>query len=199
MNLDDLKSAWQAQSAAPLKVDAAFLLKELHRNEQSFQRTLWLRDVGEIAVAIALIPVWLVMGSRLELPWTWYLMVPSLLWVAGFMWVDRVQQRRHRSQPDDTLRQSVERSLAQVEHQIWLLRNVVWWYLLPLVAPMAIFLAHTGAERRAWEGGAYPTTLVVVGLVTGGVWWLNRRAVRAELEPRRRELEALLNNLAASS
>jgi hypothetical protein len=35
------------------------------------------------------------------------------------------------NEPDEPLLQCVKNSLTQMEDQIWLLRNVLWWYLLP--------------------------------------------------------------------
>ncbi|NJM54838.1 MAG: hypothetical protein HC841_01905 [Verrucomicrobiae bacterium] len=182
-------------------MNARLLLNEVRRNERQFQSVLFWRDTREIGVALFLVPVWFAMGAKLDLPWTWYLCVPSLLWVAGFMWWDRRGQRRHRTNPDDTLLESVSHSLAEVEHQIWLLRNVQWWYLLPLIVPMFAFFA-----QLAWRDArdSWPLLLTLAGfpvLVTLGFGWVydvNQRCVRNELEPRRRELESLLRSLTDS-
>jgi hypothetical protein len=50
-----------------------------------------------------------------------------------------------------SLRSSIERSLAQVEHQIWLLRNIFWWYLMPPGAAMTIWLAHFAWQSRTTD------------------------------------------------
>ena len=93
----------------------------------------------------------------------------------------------------------VEESLAQVEHQIWLLRNVGWWGLLPFAVPAMAFVGHTfwrASRGNVWEA-AIATTLAVaiVGGVHGWVYWLNQKAVRSTLEPRQRELQGLLKSL----
>lgn len=202
MNPDDLKSAWQAQSTdAPLKVNATLLLNEVRRNERQFQSVLFWRDAREIGVALFLVPVWFVLGAKLDLPWTWYLCVPSLLWVAGFMWWDRRGQRRHRTTPEDTLLESVRHSLAEVEHQVWLLRNVLWWYLLPLIVPMFAFFAQVVWRdgRDPWQAAlSFAGLAGFVALIDGWVYRLNQRCVRRDLEPRRQELETLLRSLTDS-
>jgi ABC-type transport system involved in cytochrome bd biosynthesis fused ATPase/permease subunit len=79
-----------------------------------------------------------------------------------------------------------------------LLRNVFWRYLLPFGAAMLAFVGHV-----AWLGrsGGWLTALVmavVVAVAVGilaAVYWLNQKAVRSELEPRRQELEVLLTSL----
>ena len=144
---DELKKAWQSQTSQQrLTLDAGLVLNEVRRNERQFAATIYARDVREVGVALLLVPVWIYCGIRFSHHWSWYLVVPTLLWIAGFMIVDRIRQRRRRPGPGDTLRSSIERSLAQVEHQIWLLQNIFWWYLLPPFAAMTIWPAH-----RAWQ------------------------------------------------
>src|SRR5678815_3409429 len=140
---DELKSAWQSQIAPQrLTLDAGLVLNEVRRNEQQFAAMIWCRDLREVCVALVMVPVWIYMGIKMSSLWTWYLTIPTLLWIAGFMIVDRKRQRRRQPAPGDTLRSTVESSLAQVEHQIWLLRNIFWWYLLPPFSAMTVWLAH---------------------------------------------------------
>jgi hypothetical protein len=196
---DELKQAWQSQTPPRrIRLDAGLLLNEVRRNERQFAATIFCRDVREVGVALLLVPVWIFLGITTDSLWSWYLAVPALLWIAGFMIVDRVRQRRQQPAPGDTLRRSVEKSLAQVEHQIWLLRNVFWWYLLPPFAAITVFPAH-----RAWQSrddglpalAEFVAVALVFVLVGWLIYWLNQSAVRQELEPRRNELQALLRSL----
>lgn len=200
---DELRKAWQSQaSLPPLTLDAGLVLDEVRRNERQFRATIYRRDLREIGVMLLLIPVWIFLGIKNESPWSWYLAIPTLVWIAGFMIADRIRQRRRQPLPGDTLRTSAESSLAQVEHQIWLLRNILWWYLLPPGAAILIFSAH-----RAWlsrdDGLAalaeFVAVALVIVLVYGFLYWLNQHAVRQDLEPRRKELENLLRALSESS
>jgi hypothetical protein len=136
---------------------------------------------------------------KFALPWTWYCVVPALVWLGGFMLADLVRHRRLPPQPGEPLRPRVESSLAQVEHQIWLLRNVHWWALLPFALSVVPFLIQVFWSDRG--GGWMLRALVVaqavavVALTLAAVYWLNQRAVRSDLVPRRQELEALLLSL----
>jgi hypothetical protein len=199
MNPDDSKQAWQQQNLQTrLTIDAELLLKEVQRNEQYFTATIFWRDVREVGTSLLLIPVWLFMGVRLSLPWTWYLTVPVLVWVAGYMLTDRMRRRRQSPEPGEPLRQSAQSSLAQVEHQIWLLRNILWWYLLPIALSILVFFGQVGWQMRSvgWLSALFVAGLAVfVGAIFAGVYWLNQVAVRSLLEPRRRELETLLMSL----
>jgi hypothetical protein len=199
---DELKQAWQSQAFPKrLTLDAGLVLNEVRRNERQFAAAIFCRDVREIGVALLLVPVWIYLGIKTQSPWSWYLVIPTLLWIAGFMMVDRVRQRRRQPAPADTLRGHVESSLAQMQHQIWLLRNVFWWYLLPPFGAMIIFPAH-----RAWQSrddglsalAEFAGAAFVFALVAWFVYWLNQYAVRKELEPRRKELQNLLRSLTES-
>jgi hypothetical protein len=199
MNPDNLQQAWQSQSPQTrLENDAEFLLNEVRRNQQYFTAMIFWRDVREVGTALLLVLVWLFMGVKFSLPWTWYLTVPVLVWVAGYMLADRMRHGQQPPEPGEPLRQSVQGSLAQVEHQIWLLRNIVWWYLLPLALAMLAFFGQVAWQVRS---GGWLVALIVAGVVViaviilAYVYRLNQTAVRTELVPRCQELEALLMSL----
>ena len=200
MSSDKFQQAWQSQDR--LTIDAELLLKEVQRNQRQFTAAIFWRDVREVGVAVLMVPAWIFMGVRLSLPWTWYLMVPGLVWIAAFMLADRL---RHRLQPPafgQPLRERVQNSLAQVEHQIWLLRNVFWWYLLPIgLAMLALFVQITWEVRSAGWLAAFVLggAVLVAGIALGFVYRLNQHAIRTELEPRRQELDALLRELGEES
>ncbi len=195
MNLDPFKQAWQSQKLQPRPtIDAELLLKEVRRNQRNFTAVIFWRDVREVGIALAMVPIWIFLGVKLHLPWTWFLTVPGLLWIAGFMLVDRMRYKPQPPEPAESLRRRVECSQAQIEHQIWLLSNIFWWYLLPLSVPMLAFFGDVAWRRR--EGGwwtvlAIAIVISICVIVFVSVYRLNQHAVRDELEPRRQELKEL--------
>jgi len=199
MNPDELKQAWKTvASQQRLTIEPARLLDEVRRNQRHLETTLFWRDVREVGVCLVMVPVWIWLGRNYALPWSWHLGIPALLWIAGFMLADRMRQRRRQPKPGNPLRECVEASLAQVEHQILLLRNVVWWYLLPPGIAMAAFFAQCAwvARDTHWLAELFMVGVVIVAVwILWGVYWLNQRAVRDQLEPRRRELLALRESL----
>jgi hypothetical protein len=120
--------------------------------------------------------------------------MPALLWIAGYLMAARMRHKSQPHAPGEPLRQRVETSLAQVEHQIELLRAALWWAVLPLVLATLPFVGQVTWRERS---GGWLTALVVfsvvafLAIVFAGVYSLNLYAVRSELEPRRRELQAL--------
>src|SRR5579859_6406579 len=123
MNLEDFQKSWQSQDAVKkISLNADVLLSEVRRNQQQFRTTIFLRDVREVGVAVVLIPVFIVMGRMLH-NWTNYLVAAACFIVGGYILLDR--WRRRGTSPDlgDTLKNCVTASLAEVHHQIWLLRS----------------------------------------------------------------------------
>jgi len=202
MDPDKYQQAWQADDAqARITVDADLLLKEVQRNQQNFFAQILRRDIIEIGVGLLLLPYWFYMGATSSLPWTWYLTVPAILWIVGFFLVDRIRYPQKLSKPGEPLLSCVKNSLSQVEHQIWLLRNIFWWYLLPPTISILAFFAHVAwlASEDWLDTLSHAGNFVFLFAVYFFVYWLNQRAVDSDLEPRRQELLTLLASLGDDS
>ncbi len=194
MEFEELQQIWQRQeNSSRVSIEKDILLKLVRRDHEALAATLLRRDFLEIAIALILVPIWIWLGQSNGLVWTWYLVIPGMLWIAGFLSMDRWKQGKKKINPGTTLRDSVQHALAQVEHQISLLRNVAWWYLLPITIPLLVFHIHNGwVYREPWDA-ASQTILVV--LVMWGLYELNQYAVQKNLKPRRDELREFLDSL----
>ena len=203
MSLDDFQQAWKNQaSRTQIKVDGDWLLKLVQGQRRRLRSTVFWRDFREVLVAALLIPYWFYAGLTYSLPWTWWLSVPALLFVAGFMLVYRWRRPQPADRPDEPLVRCAEHSLREVDDQVWLLKNVFWWYLLPpsvsftaFIAQVSLSIADTWTEALV-KGGPLIAFLFVVDF---GLYMLNQWAVRKALEPRRRELLELLAELGDDS
>lgn len=208
MSLEDLQKSWQSQEGQPkLTIDPDMLLKEIQRNKRNFESTVFWRDVREVGVAFLGTVVCLYFGMRHNI---WPLTVLAILvfYVGVFLLVDHILQRRKKPTPTGPLLECIEGSLNQVNHQIWLLKNVLWWYLLPPGVGIGIFIIYC-AWGTIWNIVRWnifgKEVVAILGFLLGysvfcvllywGIYWLNQRCVRKELQPRRQELEALLHNL----
>jgi hypothetical protein len=195
MNFEDFQKVWRCQTDSPrAPLDADALLKGVRRKEQQFRRTLFFRDVIVAGITFLLIPVLLYSGIRAHEVWSYYLLPLGCLFVGVFRVVDRQIQRRKQPSANETLKSCAEASLAQVSHEIWLSKNIVWWILLPITAPEVINsirdTRHT-PERLAIDGGC----VVFCVLVAWAAYHLTGSNVRKDLKPRRQELERLLSGL----
>jgi CubicO group peptidase (beta-lactamase class C family) len=199
MDPDSFQKAWHSQSSQTrVTIAADLLLKEMQRSQRSFRATIFYRDFREIAVGLLMLPSWFYLGHRFTLPWTWYLGIPAITWVILFIVVDRFRHKQRPRESGEPLVDCAKASRTQVEHQIWLLRNVFWWYLLPFTIAILAFFAQTAWLRHS---GFWPITFALLPFVLfllvlyGFVYYLNQRAVRRDLEPRREELLTLLATL----
>ena len=198
MNFEELQKAWQSQDpGANVMINADGLLKEVRRNQQQFRMTIFWRDVREIGVAFLLTVLFLYQGMRHH-DWTDYVLASACFGVGTFMVVDRLLQRRKQPASSDSLKTCIEGSLLQVNHQIWLLKNVLWWYLMPFTVALGISICHSAwlAQNPGFSAMiVWVISALFVALVYWGIYRLNQYAVRKSLEPRRQELETLLAGL----
>ena len=200
MSFDDLQSKWQSHDhGTRLTVDANLLLKELQRNHRTLTNSLFYRDLREVVAAVFVMFAFGVMAVRLN-EWTLWLCSFGGTFVGAYFVVDRWNQSRRHPHPttDATLQECIEASLVQVNHQIWLLKNIFWWYQLPLIPGMVAFLCAVAWKLR--DTGPVGLLLVLLvgilcALVFWGVYLLNQRGVTKTFEPRRVELETLLASL----
>lgn len=199
MDLDSDQQAWKADvPQGNVAVDVDVLRKEVLRDQHNFRTKISWRDFGEVGVTLLLLPLWFYLGAVTSSPWTWYLTVPVLVWIAGFTLLYRKRHRQKPSEPDDPLLQCVKSSVTEVEAQIWLLRNIAWWYLLPPAISIMAFFVHTSWQSSSvwWE---FLVTVTGAGLflvvLYGSIYFWNQRAVRMQLEPRRQKLLKLIAHL----
>jgi len=201
MNPDELKEAWRTQlTGRQLTLNADVVLRELERSKGHFEATIFWRDVREVGASVLVAAFFLWVGIKHHV---WPLLVLATLCTgtAVFMVVDRVVQRRRRPMFSDPLLACAEGSLTEVNHQIWLLKNVFWWYLLPSGVGCALFWGQSSwdlIKLGLWslKNLVFP---VSCGLLGWGVYQLNQFAVKKGLEPRRQELETLLQELKSNS
>ncbi|MFO1064975.1 MAG: hypothetical protein U0892_14015 [Pirellulales bacterium] len=199
MPLDRFQRAWKNDAAqVKVSVDWERLSQKVRQSESSFRSLIYWRDVREIGVALTMIPIWISLGAALSLPWTWYLTIPMFVWSAGFMLAYRMRNGRMQSDAGEPLSFYAQVTLNQIEHQIWLLRNVFWWALLPFSLSIMAFFLQVGWESvKSWWGAviiAGPGGTFVFYLYRW-IYRLNQAAVREHLEPQRDKLRNLISSI----
>ncbi|MGA2069759.1 MAG: hypothetical protein ABSG97_00270 [Sedimentisphaerales bacterium] len=200
------KNYWQKDTAvSKLTIDSDMLIREVKRNKDAFESSVFWRDFREVAVGLIMAGVFLRGAFKPEnniwIAGSLVVTAISMLYVAAFFVIDRHLQRKKEARHTDPLLACVESSLMQVNHQIWLLKNVLWWYLLP--PGVGIALVFIAVDVDLFK--VLPAKLVLPGCLSGtlfvvlifvGVYWLNQYVVRKGLMPRREELESLMKSIA---
>ncbi|TDU66028.1 hypothetical protein EI77_03764 [Prosthecobacter fusiformis] len=191
MTEDELKHLWQTQPVPETGADGSVLSATVREKHRKFQRTILWRDFREVGLAILLIPFFLLRGAHNGSMWEHHLIVVALVFIAGFLVIDRLRHRKTAAAPGQSVVDALGLAVSEVEHQIWLLRNVHWWYIGPLLGALMVpDLYHMIRGNGSLSGGI--RTLVFNLLLSYGIWKLNQYAVKKDLEPRRDELQKLL-------
>ena len=158
---------------------------------QRFQRTIRFRDWRELivggVVAVMIAPA-ILRGPVLA-------RLGALIVVAGIAFVAYRLFTARRLTTDRTIdpalpvATALRTELAEVDAQIALLESVAWWYVAPLIGGSILLVAGT----RGAAGWLFTLGYAVVATLLGwGIVALNHRAVRRTLQPRRKEIMALL-------
>lgn len=198
MNLEEYESQWRAHDhGGQPPEDTSLILNQVRMQHRDFERKLVQRDISEVAAAVLVAGFFGAQGFWLR-SWPMLLCAAGGVFVGAFFIIDRVIQSGRRPKVEDTTISYLTASLAQVKHQIWLLRNVFWWYLLPLVPGLAVFLGLSIWDARRQGIGEQVVALAVAAICAAAFWVvfrINQREVRNSLEPQRQELEAMLQRL----
>lgn len=200
---DKLQKAWQCQHAStklPINADAGVLLKQVRRNQQIWGAINFWDAMLEIGGGFLGALFFSYLGARnaswtpFRLPdWDFLLVASACAALGTFRLVNRIVQRRKQTAAKDPLKACIEASLNEVNHDIWLQRNVFWWCWLPFTTAFAVSFCHASLRFHTLKFLAF-LVLFVIPLA----WWgcrLSRFTMRKVLEPRRQELEALLASL----
>lgn len=179
-------------------IDVSILLKEVQQNKKQFDSIIFWRDLREAGVSLVMMVVFAVWAIYTQ---TLVLLFPAAacLFVAIFMIIKRMRFRKKHPYctHSGTLSECTQSYLADVNYQIWLLKNVFWWYLLPFVLGISIFWIWVAWMAR----DSVIALLFIIGcfvflfVTYRGIYLVNQKAVAQELEPRKDELEELLNSI----
>ena len=190
---DRLQQAWQSQPGGTLGINPDQLLK-VARLER---RVHFWSDIFVILVLIFVGVLMLLAAFRdIQKDWPWLISAVSDAWVVGYILFNRWRRRRDAAQYDEPLLTHVEWAIKDIEHQMWLGRYSLWWYILPIalgcmVPPVLFFAMDYG--KRPLLASLIPL-LVTLGLFAA-VFYLVYRVMkyggRLAVEARRRELLAL--------
>lgn len=193
MTSEELSSCWRSQKMdTPLSVDDQLL--QARKRAARFKRTVLWRDVREVVASILVATVFIycaIFQPPLAAAGSYFVAVISL-GVGCFFLVDRLKERmKHRDTGEEPLAE-LAIALDAVEHQIWLLERVSWWYLGPLAVGLGVWSITIAfsAPIPVWM----PLLLawLIVGLVFYVIRRLNRSAVTNSLIPERDSVKQLM-------
>ena len=192
MNASELEHLWQKQQPLePSTENIARIAATVDALDRKFQRKIWWRDLREIGAAITVATFFGLVGHT----WLRWIAVASVLFVAAWIFRSRILVRPGRETPNVIER--LQQMICETEMQIGMLRSVLWWYLLPCA--VAMFAIGLDSPPRKFNSPSLVIFCGAVGVLYVAVYWLNQRAVRKKLMPRRENLRHALAELSRSS
>jgi hypothetical protein len=204
MSWNELKTIWGGQKLpVGLGADVAELQRAFEAKRRRLARSLFWRDAREAVTAVLVAGVFAWTGWQMgKAGWPIALAAAIMLGLAGYFIRERVHAHRRRPDADAPLLAKLEAEIAELRHQRDLLFGVAGWYLAPCLVAGAIFAVTTMVHAPiplSTKLLAGVIMLLILALVSWGVWALNRWGARRSLEPRLRELEELHSALRFSS
>ena len=205
MNLDELMSVWRSQDAAPLHdVNKTLLHLALRQDEAELQkerrRERWIIYVfsAGLVAAMAVFLGMMILTRERNVMTGWDYALPivgaaAALLAGGAMYVGHRAQARREQRFGESLRDQLNRRIAQLDDAATIARVTLVSVLLWGICPMAILLLiHRINDKSISDDGYVLVTLtfMLVWSVASSVWWYRRQA--REAMPRKRRLEELL-------
>jgi len=212
MNLDELMAVWRTQDAAPLHgVDKTLLHLALRQDEAKRQKerrierwVTYIASAGLVA-AMALFLAMMIYFHRhrpdkVVTGWDYALPIvgaAAALLAGGAMYVGHRAQVRREQRFGESLRDQLNRGIAQLDVRATITRVTLVVMLLAGICPIAfLLLIHRINEKSISDDGYMLVWLILMSVfgVATGVWSIRQQA-RDVVLPHKRRLEALLKDL----
>ncbi len=182
MNLDDLKTPWQSmhRQLDTTRVDeiAARIGSKMSRFDHSIRR----RDTIENLAAGFVIVVFSIMLARCN-DWVTFAGAAIVVFAAIEILIVLNVTRMYRPTPAELpLAEHCKLEAKKVDRQIFLLRNIHWWYAGPLMLGCCVMSFGAGPLIASGISCGF---YVALGLFT---YWINQKAVTEQLLPLRQAL-----------
>lgn len=184
MNLDELKTPWQSmqQQCDTARIDeiAARVGSKMSRFDHSIRR----RDTIENLAAVLVITVFSIVLASCN-NWVTFAGAAIVVFSAVEVVIVLNVTRMYRPTPAGLpLAEHCRQEVEKVDRQIFLLRNIVWWYVGPLMLGCCVMAF---ADGPLIASGISCGFYIAVGLF---VYWINQKAVAEQLLPLRQLLNA---------
>jgi len=194
MNLDDLKANWKQQQSKLADDQFDEIASRVAERSSWFEKTILRRDLIETAAAIF---VAFGFGYPLvrHVDWPWLARLGMAIIIMGAVEIIVVmhwtRRRGGRARYDSPLTEFCAVEIARVDRQIWLLRNVSWWYSGPIILGCCVFffgILIALPELPTWAWFVALAIFFAFLLLGWIIYRMNQQAVHTELLPLREEL-----------
>lgn len=183
MNLDDLKTPWHSMQKQCDTARIDEIASRVGSKMSRFDHCIRRRDIIENLAAALVIVVFSITLVKCN---DWVTFAGAIIVVCAAIEIVVVLNFTRMYSPTPVglpLAEHCKKEVEKVDRQIFLLRNVLWWYVGPLMLGCCVMaFAEDSLIASTISCGLY----VAFGLF---VYWINQRAVAKQLLPLRQELK----------
>ena len=212
MNLDELTAVWRSQDVAPLHdVNQTLLHLALRQDEAKRQKwrrrerwMVYILSAGVVATMALFLAVMIYFHrhrpEKMVTGWDYALPIvgaAGALLAGGAMYVSYKGQARREQRFGESLREQLNRGIAQLDDRGTTVRMTLVVVLLGGICPLALFLliGRINGKSISDDGSMLVSTILMCAFgVATGIWSLRQQA-RDVVLPHKRRLEALLKEL----
>lgn len=192
MDEDSLKRLWSdSNKEQKVAINPDILIDSIHHKSLYMENKIKQRDKSEIIVAVLMI---LVFGCLFYVfPQVLAKIGAGIIVVSCMLIIFRLIRARKvniKQETSSEIKYHLSVSLQQVRQQINLLNTVFWWYLLPIF--IGVLCMYYGLSKSFTSRAVYT---VIVTIIYGYIWYLNKEAVRKKLKPLEAEIQQALKEL----
>jgi Flp pilus assembly protein TadB len=118
------------------------------------------------------------------------ILILSAIFIAYKLKSTQIRSKSDTVKCNHSMEQHLKLELKQVRSQKKMLRNIVWWYIAPIVVGLSFFTM--GFESGVVIQIIYMCVVIILSAV---VWQLNQRVVRSKFDPLIKEIEEAIQSL----
>lgn len=198
MTILEAETLWSEQSADAALSDES--MKSIIKESNTLDRRVFWRDIREWAATILVCALFIRVGILPGTPSLWYFSAAAVVTIPGiYMVFSRLKGKKEQEEPALSNCEHIESAIKKYRRQENLLNSVVVWYLAPLFVGALLFILGTSLYIPNMPVGAKVLLFTVqIGfclVLFAAVAWLNFRASKKHLRPKREELESMLEEL----
>lgn len=181
MKFEDLENSWRQQKKEKDMYTQDDLLKIINTQMSAFDSKIQSRDHLEIA-AVALIVI--IFGILFFTVQSWWMklgcwtLVFSGICIAFKLYTTQKQENGNQLSFNKSLRKQLHDELDKVQRQKKLLKNVFWWYLLPIFTGLVFFTI--GLNVAVTLKIVY---LAIMTVVYAWIWKMNQAEAHNKFDP----------------
>ena len=205
----ELKEIWRSSSeTSRIKFEKSRLLIDFNGKMSRIEKSIRWRDIREISASIIGIPFFVYFAYEIPFPLTKFACVLGIIWFVFVIYkLKRSQKHKTNSDLSNSLKEQIKVQKIHLYEQKKLLNSVVYWYALPPFIMNVLFVIGLG-DPADYEWTNYiadnilPLSTKMKIITLGGLFlfnafiiWINKQAVKKDINPLIKEIERVEQQL----